>query len=96
MICEEPDCKGAALILALCFTGLLVTIAFGTWTYFRYDPVRVEIASEEGAAKAHMIRELTGLEFPPEIAKWANINFSGTTVSIETHSINLWDGKEWK
>ena len=97
MICEEPDTKGAAVVIALCFIGLFLSVALSVWSYFKEpETIIVEQVSEEGAAKAHMIRELTGIEFPPEIAKWAVISFSGTTVSIETHSINLWDGKKWK
>ena len=94
---EEPNTKGVALALLLCFIGLFTITVFGSWTYFKEpETIIVEQVSDEGAAKAYMIYELTGREIPPEIAKWANINFSGTTVSIETHSINLWDGKEWK
>lgn len=94
---EEPDTKGAALIILICFVGLFALTVFSGWAYFKEpQEVIVEQISEEGVAKSHMIRELTGIEFPPEIAKWANITFSGTTVSIETHSINMWDGKEWK
>lgn len=94
---EEPDTKGAVVVITFCFIGLFLTVAFGAWAYFQEpEVVTVEVVSEEGQAKAHMIRELTGIEFPPEIAKWANISFSGTTVAIETHSINMWDGKNWE
>lgn len=94
---SEPDTKGAALIILICLIGLFAVTAFGAWAYFKEpETIIVEQVSEEGVAKAAMILELTGYDFPPEMAKWAVISFSGTSVAIETHSINLWDGKKWK
>ena len=101
---EEPDCRGAAYIIMTCLFGLLLAVAFGAWAYFHGGPVSasqpqevvIEVVSEEGFAKAVMIFELTGYEFPPEIAKWAEVKFSGTSVQIETHAINLFDGKKWR
>ena len=96
---DEPDCKGTAFIILTCIVGLFAAIIFGAWCFFAEAPQPphiVEIVSEEGTAKAVMIYELTGYEFPPEIAKWARVTFSGTSVQIETHAINLFDGKKWR
>jgi len=94
----EPDLKGAGAILIACLFALcFLVIAFGAWAYYKEEqPVVVEIVSEEGAAKAHMIKELTGLELPPEVAKWANVTFSGTSVAVDTDSLNIWLGRQWK
>ena len=94
----EPDVKGAGLILvAVLFFLLIFTIAFGAWAFYKEgQPVIVEVVSEEGQAKAAMILQLTGIEFPPEVAKWATVSFSGTSVSIETSALNVWLGKNWK
>jgi len=93
----EPYMKNTvSILIAILFFLILFTSAFGAWAYYRPLPEPIELVSEEGAAKAAMIKQLTGIEFPPEIAKWATITFSGTTVSIETQSINLWDGKKWR
>jgi len=32
---DEPDCKGAALILAVSFFALFAAVAVGAWAYFR-------------------------------------------------------------
>lgn len=60
------------------------------------EPIIIEKISDEGVAKAQMIFELTGKEFPPEVAKWADITFSGSTVSIDTEKLNIWLGKNWE
>ena len=96
---DEPDCKGDAFIILTCIVGLFAAIVFGAWCFFAeapQPPQIVEVVSDEGQAKAVMIYELTGYEFPPDIAKWADVKFSGSTVSIDTHTINLWDGKQWR
>lgn len=79
----------------LIFVTINVRIAFPKQEPI-LETVFIERVTEEGEAKAIMIRAMTGYDFPPEIAKWANVNISGTTVSIETQSINLWDGKKWR
>jgi len=89
---EEPDTKGAALIVLIVLIGLLALAVFNAWSYLNPK----ETGMDEGQAKAIMIMELTGKEFPPEVARHAVVSFSGTSVAIETHSINLWDGKTWK
>lgn len=97
MLNEEPDCRGAALIISVCFVGLLLSVAFVAWAYFKEEapapPIIIEVVSEEGQAKAMMIEELTGLRFTPDVAKYATVTFSGTTVQIETHAINIWEGR---
>lgn len=96
----RQELSGAAFLLAFCTFGLLLAVAFGAWAYYKDKPIGhppvVEVVSEEGVAKATMIKELTGIEFPPEVARWANVNFTGTDVSIDTESFNVWLGKNWK
>ena len=100
----EPKIKGKDIILIVGIIGIMIAMLFGYYLQYSTEPVVekivetviVEQVSEEGEAKAIMIRAMTGYDFPPEVAKWANVNISGTTVSIETHSINLWDGKKWR
>ena len=94
---DEPDVKGSALILAICFVGLFLLTVFGGLAYFASDepPEIVEVVSDEGYAKSIMIEELTGITFPPGVAKWATVTFSGTSVSIETEELNVWLGKNW-
>ena len=81
----EPDVKGAGLILvAAMFFLLIFTIAFGAWAFFKEgQPDPVDVASEEGEAKAAMIMALTGIELKPEIAKWADVTFSVTRKGVE-------------
>jgi len=94
---EEPDTKGVALIILICFIGLFALTVFSGWTYFKEpETVIVERVTKEGQAKAIMIKELTGHEFPPEVAKWAVISFSGTSVAVDTDKLNIWLGKNWE
>jgi len=92
----EPDSKGAALIIAICFVGLIASVSFGAWAYYREMPLAVDDSIDEGEAKAALIKQLTGHTVAPEYARFVNVNLTGTTVAIETHSINLFDGKKWK
>ena len=90
--------RGQSAYLAALFIGALVVVASFALLKFREapaqaEPVVVEVVSDEGMAKAMMIEELTGLRFTPDVAKWATITFSGTTVQIETHAINVWEGR---
>lgn len=89
---EDNEVVRLTIIAFACimfFIGVIITIGL----MVPQTTETVEPVVEEGVAKAMMIKELTGLEFPPEVAKWANINFSGTTVSVETHKIDIWDLK---
>lgn len=94
---EEPDCKGAAYIILTCFVGLFLVVAFGAWAFYKEpETVIVERVTKEGQAKAIMIKELTGYEFPPEVAKWADVTFSGTSVAVDTEKLNIWLGRNWE
>lgn len=87
----EPDVRGAVMVFIIIIIGLVIIMIVGTSLLAEKYNTTEEVVSPEGVAKAHMIKELTGYEFPPDVAKWANINFSGTTVSVETHKIDIWD-----
>lgn len=73
---------------ALLFLATLLLVATWAWAYFK-----LEVGIEEGTAKAQMIERLTGIEFTPEVAKHATVTFTGTTVQIETHALNVWEGQ---
>ena len=99
MRCDNPDCRGAALVVLLCIIGLLLSTIFIARSYFReveIDPPVVTHLVDAGVAKAYMIKELTGHEFPPEIARHAVISFSGTSVAVDTEKLNIWLGKNWE
>jgi len=60
------------------------------------EPENVVLTISEGQAKAVMIEQLTGQRFPPEIAQWAVVTFSGTSVEVETDKLNIWLGRNWE
>lgn len=94
---EEPDTKGSGLVLIVCFVTIIAITMFIGWALYGQpiEPVVID-AGKEGEAKAALILQLTGHTVAPEHAKYVNINITGTTLQIETHSINLFDGKKWR
>jgi len=91
---EEPEIKISAPFITVCFVGLLLITILGALVYFS-STEPPDIGVDEGSAKSIMIEQLTGLNFPPDIAKHANVTFSGTSVTIDTEKLNVWLGKNW-